>query len=29
MVPDRFQPTAEELVVGANFMFCGREVLFI
>lgn len=29
MVQDRFSPTAEELVVGANFMFCGREVLFI
>ena len=23
------QLAAEELVVGANFMFCGREVLFI
>jgi hypothetical protein len=29
MVQDRFSPTAEEFVVGANFMFCGREVLFI
>ena len=29
MVQDRFSPTAEEFVVGGNFMFCGREVLFI
>ena len=29
MVQDRFSPTAEELVVGANFMFCGREILFV
>ena len=28
MVQDRFSPTADELVVGANFMFCGREILF-
>jgi len=27
-VQDRFSPTAAEFVVGANYMFCGQEVLF-
>ena len=26
---DRFSPTAVEYVIGGNFMFCGREVLFV
>ena len=29
MARDRFSPTANEFVVGGNFMFCGQEVLFV
>ena len=29
MVQDRFSPTAEEFVVGADFMFAAREVLVV
>ena len=29
MIQDRFSPTAEEFVVGANFMFAAREVLVV
>ena len=29
MVQDRFSPTAEEFVVGGNFMFAAREVLVV
>ena len=28
-IEDRFSPTAVEYVVGGNFLFCGREVLFV
>lgn len=28
-IQDRFSPTAMEYVVGANYLFCGQEVLFI